>query len=506
MKDKTGFLGSSAFSAIFTENQRSLGIEDEEPERSSSPSPVSPEKIHQGAEILTLLKDMNVFTVFLQRWFEFADSITMPRPVYAVWIEGISHRFGHMLTNFKDVKDLYSMSELLWRNTQQSIPMDGDTTSMQWASLHTGDYLRWETVSALFSVIVIVSLELSDWDPAFNMARAIAKDRHDLTDKLRCALETCLSFCRECESITDLYACVMLESVLILESIRGDTHFQAWVRMSEVINTVIHMGMHQEKRQDAKTPFIVNELRIRLFDVLYGHDKSLSTFLGRPPRLSHRYCVLQLPLDLSDDEMMYEGAELQQALNALDNGWNTKGCLHRSTWRRVWAAHAQLREDILEIALGTRSQNLAERGQRIREKIAQVDETLPSFIKVDVLEILAHCQNAHHPVIAKWERGRIQGNVLHLVSIKAGMLHTSLLLEKALVNRLKSGTTVALIQHARLLLSYILAVSGKRDFLSVFQLDLTYLVCCILDQTAMKVSKTNRCTRLLSTAYRPPAF
>ncbi|GAM86316.1 hypothetical protein ANO11243_043300 [Dothideomycetidae sp. 11243] len=476
MKDKTGFLGSSAFSAIFTENQRSLGIEDEEPERSSSPSPVSPEKIHQGAEVLSLFRDTTVFSGFLQRWFEFADSITMIKPMYAIWLEGIAENFSEMLANHRTLQDLYPLSELVWRNTQQFMPMDGNTTTLQWGRLHTGQHLRWETIGALCSVIVIVALDLSDWDPAFKRSRVIASDRHDLTEKLRTAMETCLSFCRDCESITDMYVCVLFESVLILESIRGDTHFQAWVRIGEVINTCIHLGLHQEKRQDAKTPFIVNEIRIRLFDMLYGHDKSLSTFLGRPPRLSHRYCVLQLPLDLSDEEMILEGADLQRALNSLDNGWNTQGRLHRSTWRRVWAAHAQLREDILEIALGTNAQNLAERGQQIREKIQLIDETLPDFIKVDVMDILAHCQNAHHPIIANWERSRIQGNTLHLVSIKAGMLHTSLLLEKALINRLKSGTTVALIQHARLLLGYILAVSTKRDFFSVFQLDLTYLI------------------------------
>ncbi|KAF2157762.1 hypothetical protein K461DRAFT_264616 [Myriangium duriaei CBS 260.36] len=476
MKDKTGFLGSSAFSAIFTENKRSLGIVDDEPDRSSSPSPVSAEKVHQGAEVLSLLRDMNVFTIFLQRWFEFADSITMIRPMYACWIEGIKENFGDMLSNYKNVTDLYSLSELVWRNTQQSVPMDGNTTPLQWGRLHTGQNLRWETVGALYSVCVIVAIDLSEWDPAFNKAKTIAKDRYDLTEKLRTAMETCLSFSRECESITDLYVCVLFESVLILESIRGDTHFQAWVRIGEVINTCIHLGLHQEKHQDENTPFLVNEIRIRLFDILYGHDKSLSTFLGRPPRLSHRYCVLQLPLDLSDEEMMLEGPDLQRALDSLDNGWNTHGRFYRSTWRRVWAAHAQLREDILEIALGTNNQNLLERGEQIRENIRRIDETLPDFIKVSVLDVLAHCQNSHHPVIAKWERGRVQGNVLHLVSIKSGMLHTSLLLEKALINRLKSGTTVALIQHARLLLSYMLAVSAKRDFLSVFQLDLTFMI------------------------------
>ncbi|PNS19106.1 Chromatin structure-remodeling complex subunit rsc4 [Sphaceloma murrayae] len=476
MKDKTGFLGRTAFSAVFTDNQRSLGIEDEEPERTSSPTPISPERIHKGAEVLFFLRNMNLYRTVLRRWFQGADGITVIKPMYFVWIDGIEEAFGELLTNHKTISDLYPLSELIWRNTEKTVPADGNTTTRQWGLLHTGQNLRWDTIGAIFSGASIVALDLSDWDPALREVPSVAKDRRDFTEKIKAAMEQTLEFCRECESITDLYLCVLFESVLVIESMKGDTHFQAWVRIGEVINTCIHLGLHQEKRQDERTPFILNETRIRLFDMLYGHDKSLSTFLGRPPRLSHRYCVLQLPLDLSDEEMFMEGEELQAAINNLDNGWNTQGRLHRSTWKRVWAAHAQLREDILEVALGTNVQDLPQRGDAIREKIRLVNENMPDFIKTDVVQAIAHCHTQNHPLIASWERDRIPLNILHLLSIKAGMLHTSLLLEKALINRLRSDDNRALLLHARQLLKHVLAGAGKRDFLRDFQLDLTYLI------------------------------
>ncbi|TKX20935.1 fungal specific transcription factor domain-containing protein 53 [Elsinoe australis] len=476
MKDKTGFLGRTAFSAVFTDNQRSLGIEDEEPERSTSPTPISPEKIHKGAEVLTLLRNMNLFRTILKRWFQGADGITIIKPMYTVWIDGIVEAFGDLLSNHHSIQELYGLSELVWRNTENTVRVDGTTTTRQYGNLHTGQNLRWETIGALLSACLITVLDLSDWDPALSEITAVAHDKRDFTQKIKDAMEQTLDFCRECESITDLYVCVLFESVLVIESMKGDTHFQAWVRIGEVINTCIHLGLHQEKCQDEHTPFIVNETRIRLFDMLYGHDKSLSTFLGRPPRLSHRYCVLQLPLDLSDEEMMLDGQALEMAISNLDNGWNTQGRLHRSTWKRVWAAHAQLREDILEVALGTNVQDLPQRGQAIREKVRLVNENMPDFIKTDVVQAIAHCQTQNHPLIASWERGRIPLNIIYLLSIKAGILHTSLLLEKALINRLKSEDNRPLLLHARELLKYVLAGAGKRDFLRDFQLDLTYLI------------------------------
>ncbi|KAF4550415.1 Hypothetical protein D9617_17g046830 [Elsinoe fawcettii] len=476
MKDKTGFLGKTAFSAVFTDNQRSLGIEDEEPERSSSPSLISPERIHQGAEVLHYLRNMQLFQKLFARWFRAADGITIVKPVYGVWMEGIVETFGDLLANHQSLHDLYPLSELVWRNTEKTVPIDGNTTAREWALLHTGQNLRWDTIGALLSGASIVALDLSDWDPALAEVTSIANDRRDFTERIKEAMELTLEFCRELESITDLYLCVLFETVLVIESMKGDTHFQAWVRIGEVINTCIHLGMHQEKRQDEHTPFFVNETRIRMFDMLYGHDKSLSTFLGRPPRLSHRYCVLQLPLDLSDEELFTDGIELQQAIAKLDNGWNTQGQVHRSTWRRVWAAHAQLREDILEVALGTNVQDLLQRGQAIREKIHLVNENMPDLIKMDMMQVLAHCQTANHPLIASWGRDRVPWNTLHLLSIKCGMLHTSLLLEKALINRLKTDDNRVLLTHARELLKFVLAGAGKRDFLRDFQIDLTYLI------------------------------
>lgn len=141
--------------------------------------------------------------------------------------------------------------------------------------------------------------------------------------------------------------------------------FGAWTRLGETCDLLVLMGLHQEKKMNASTSFFVCQLRIRMFEEVYGHDKAMATFLGRPPRLSHRYCVLQLPLDLTDNEMLLEGPELEVALSKLEDGWNTENQFHRVTWRRVWAQHARIREDILEIALGTSDYMITERARSV---------------------------------------------------------------------------------------------------------------------------------------------
>ena len=98
---------------------------------------------------------------------------------------------------------------------------------------------------------------------------------------------------------------------------------------------------------------MVSELRRRLFCYVFITDKQLATFMGRPPALSRRYTTCQIPLDLSDDELMAEGEELEFIRRNLDpNGWSTSGKIYPSTAHRAWMIMSLIRDEILEISLG----------------------------------------------------------------------------------------------------------------------------------------------------------
>ena len=98
---------------------------------------------------------------------------------------------------------------------------------------------------------------------------------------------------------------------------------------------------------------MVSEFRRRLFCYVFISDKQLSTFMGRPPALSRRYTTCHIPLDISDNQMMAEGQELEEIKGRLDpNGWNIDGKLHPSSLCRAWMMMALIRDEILELSLG----------------------------------------------------------------------------------------------------------------------------------------------------------
>lgn len=87
-------------------------------------------------------------------------------------------------------------------------------------------------------------------------------------------------------------------------------------------------------------------------------DKMIATFVGRPPLMNGRFCTLDAPLDLSDEVLVAGGDVLSNAISELNSaGWNSQGRLHLVTPTRLRYQLAIIREETLEVVLGTREQH-----------------------------------------------------------------------------------------------------------------------------------------------------
>jgi chromatin structure-remodeling complex subunit RSC3/30 len=65
-----------------------------------------------------------------------------------------------------------------------------------------------------------------------------------------------------------------------------------------------------------------------------------------------RYCSVNLPYDLTDEELIAPIELRDRAIARLDkDGWNTDGQLGRQTWARVKLLVNSIREDVLELSL-----------------------------------------------------------------------------------------------------------------------------------------------------------
>lgn len=180
----------------------------------------------------------------MSRWSGVADGMMVVRPIYDIWIDETWKEFGVLLSTYQTIDQLYCISELVWRNTFDLIPMDAHTTGRKWALQSSGKNLRWETVGLIFSGVGVSAAGLSDWDTVFVLTKGRIKDRPTLVRKLRDAIELIVGLCRECECTNELFASLLVskspidylpnndhytdttikyESAVLLEMIRGDT-------------------------------------------------------------------------------------------------------------------------------------------------------------------------------------------------------------------------------------------------------------------------------------------
>lgn len=84
--------------------------------------------------------------------------------------------------------------------------------------------------------------------------------------------------------------------------IPGLTHCagqQYWRKLGDVISSAIVLGYHENLDNRHDTPAFLTELRKTAFARIYSADKNVSLFLGRPLRMSKRFCHFQTPSSYS---------------------------------------------------------------------------------------------------------------------------------------------------------------------------------------------------------------
>lgn len=468
-----GFLGESSSSAVIAELNDSLGETQAEASRGHTEKDVTEDQIHKGAAVLYHLEDLDSLLKCLEWWLSFGEGYTLFRPIYNIWVADLYRFFNTTLRGVPQKQRLQYLSRLVWRNTYEPIHATGNTTVEEWASQASGASLRWETVGLLFSAIGLNSYVVLSEDTAYRSASYRATRATIAKRMLRLANE-CLEMSQECASHSDLYMCLLYERSPLTEAIRGDLSPEAWSRFSDVCNTAVELGLHKEKRVDTQTPFFLCELRIRLFETIYAHDKGVSTYLGRPPRISYRHCVIQLPSDLSDDEICGDHTVLTTALAGLENGYATQGKITRTTRRRASLIHYSIREDILEIVLGNPHEDVSVRVEQIRERIKLAVAEMPAFMDVNLDELLDSVQRGMTIQIPGRNVPWRPLDVIRTLGFHCVLQHTDFLLERALYRRTKSDPS-SLLAASRRLLDLAMKIH-KATYLRDFQADIVEIV------------------------------
>jgi hypothetical protein len=381
--EKYGFLGFTSHASIMTEDLMQLGVAPTGLEQATAVQnkPILDERLASGCRVLSFLQNRAMIDRGIDLFFESLECFHIHCGEFIVrrWLSDLWSFHGETLSS-QNPEQIWQLCELLCQNTATPLVFDGSTTARQWIRSATGEHIRWATIAMIANYVGSYAMVAKSSDSFF---KDFNVDRQSLVDQMLEVSNVCLGFCRECDALDYVFICALLEQYNITGNTKGEGSYVSYRIGAEVNSAFIAMGLHQEIKPDSKVPFFLAELRKRLRAIVYGTEITIATFLGRPPRLSHRYMNLDPPLDLTDSQLFSEDPqELAAAIARLDDqGHNQHGEIRHISWMRCSISFIARREEILELSIGNYTPDeVRQRAVDIQRKTEEHWLTLPHFM------------------------------------------------------------------------------------------------------------------------------
>ncbi|PYI16139.1 hypothetical protein BO99DRAFT_466555 [Aspergillus violaceofuscus CBS 115571] len=359
-----GYLGPTSFLDAFAET-RDTDKQPPMPTQTEAAEALPAYWAHKVAEILRWLKDLPIIEHLVHEYYRLSQSAAIPAPFIL-----------NALASF--LGDTTSATSVI-HNTSKRLTIPPTTEGSGFHELFTGRQLRLEIIAIIGAIAGKAScfaLAHSKVSGHFGPDYQARFPRRMMT-----MCDTVLQVCRLLTPTNDLIVWLQHESLLLSGLLHGDTSSTTWHRLGELSTTLFELGLHRESND---LPIFLAEARRRIFAAAYQLDKTVATFLGRPPRISIRHSDCKPPLDLADEILTADSAHLQLITRTLDDsGWNLQEppVFQRASWIRVRFELGTLREEILELSLRPPSADTAAQLRDISLRSEQTWSSLPKHLR-----------------------------------------------------------------------------------------------------------------------------
>ena len=325
-------------------------------------------------------------------------------------------------------------------NSSQPLEIPSDLKACDFHKLCSGHNVRLETLGFVLATAGrALSFGLCSYifsDPTCQ----ISKSR--LLDELLRASTMCTILCTLISPVNHTTLWMLYENYSFTIMMSGFTGAPSWRRFGELASQLYALGLHREPTA-TDVPTWLLEIRRRVYGVCFLQDKTLSTFLGRPVRMSKRHTDMKLPLDLDDDDIVADEETLQAAIAALDeNGWNTERHYRRTSWKRMRYISATYREEILDVALSKVDSDVERQLLDISRRIRESWDTFPEHLRywpncwnekltpyVCLMLVISHQTHWYNEFMVRklLDQGQIPiTSNLELLSVSTSLLSTTL--------------------------------------------------------------------------------
>ncbi|KAJ5429654.1 hypothetical protein N7491_006670 [Penicillium cf. griseofulvum] len=372
-----GFLGSSSHVAIFNEispqdyhASDTYHVSEDMTMLMQSQSTGENILLIQGADILRQL--LNTFPLaamkdFVTFWLATGANLALAEP----FTEKCTENMTRLFTSFSQEDNWHlAYAQRLTQNSREPLHFSSTSDMETFSAQFLDQKFRWESLGIFLSAVTRAAIDISFFPPLFKtekdqfMLRKLSTKLSDL------ALDIALSL----DCLNDLQLVLQYENFIVHTHVDGDQSYHSWSRLGDVVSSMFALGYHENvEKTKPPIPTFLAELRKTAWATTYSADKNVAIFLGRPPRMSKRFCHFQLPLTPTRSDRVSNTSHVEDEVVRWKE--DTPVC-YRSGIR--WATLcAALKEDVLELLRSKHRANFNQKASLIRQKAETQWANLP---------------------------------------------------------------------------------------------------------------------------------
>ncbi|KAJ5780713.1 hypothetical protein N7457_005873 [Penicillium paradoxum] len=455
----SGYFGPTSFVSPLTEDvdlgadSQGLGLEIE-----SSQRILPPYWVHKISEVLLTLSDFATAETLIREFYALSQSAIIPAPFVLNSIDPVKSMCKESISDHTLDDFTSSLTVQIIQNTAEIFEVPSTTKGRDFHTLFTGPAIRLEIIGLLCALA--------------GRARylGLAGDRSDdertskaqYARKMLAASDAALYICRILTPLNDLTIWLVYENLLLSDLVNGDSSPSWWNRLGELSTDIFALGLHRDSKSSSDLPKFLLESRRRQFAAAYQLDKSIATFLGRPPRIPLRYTDCRMPLDISDEALATDDAVLNRPHDYVDeNGWSIHGVVQRSSWIRLRFIISTFRDEVLELSLLKMTPAIEHMLEDISQRCHQAWDSLPSCLRYS-----PQCWSENLPVGVR---------VMMVISYLA-YLYNDFLTQRLIAGKNKPHGNPALLSVSANILSTVLTLGTQREQLVDLRPDFTWTV------------------------------
>lgn len=275
---------------------------------------------------------------------------------------------------------LQALSRRIFENTSRPLQVPATLAERGIAEMILGGAgLRWETIGLCCTFLSRASYaqakqtQIGEKSPAW---KELMKEAVEHTLQ-------CERICDRLDQVNDLTVQLLVYTTPVPTWCYGDDCWRSWRLVGDIVSALMALNYHKGFQHSGDPPQLI-EIRKHAVAAAFELDKQTSTFVGRPPRLTKRFCVLESPADVPDSALGGSTEAFEAAKRSIGpSGWNAEENVFPATMQRATIEVYTVRELALELALSPCTTTFEQQAQEALRQSEAVWAQMPSFLRYD---------------------------------------------------------------------------------------------------------------------------